>query len=239
MIPKILHFIWFGNYIPSFVNFAINNFKNINSDFYIHFIYKTINEIESLIDGISPINNLDDYLLKKCGQAILNNNSYYKNTINHCKKINLKFIQILADIYRLELLNFYGGIYLDCDTFPIKPFDNKLLLNKSFIVVRHFNNNFIINDNYFIGSQKNNNIDHILWEIYDISKTKDIFKILLTPKNWQKNITFLINKKKFFECKLQYGDFSFSKDFYIEHYNAMSWKNNNFKIYTPLCKYDK
>jgi mannosyltransferase OCH1-like enzyme len=32
MIPKILHFIWFG-YIPNYVNFCINNFKRVNPSF--------------------------------------------------------------------------------------------------------------------------------------------------------------------------------------------------------------
>jgi mannosyltransferase OCH1-like enzyme len=48
MIPKILHFIWFGNNIPSYVYFSINTFKRINPDFSIHFIHKTINELECI-----------------------------------------------------------------------------------------------------------------------------------------------------------------------------------------------
>ena len=68
---------------------------------------------------------------------------------------------MLADIYRLEILNEFGGIYLDCDTYPLKKFDDKLL-EKSFIVqtyINTINNNkvfsHVISDNYFIGLDKN------------------------------------------------------------------------------------
>jgi mannosyltransferase OCH1-like enzyme len=39
-IPKILHFIWFG-YMPNYVNFCIENYKNINPDFKINFVHRT------------------------------------------------------------------------------------------------------------------------------------------------------------------------------------------------------
>ena len=33
MIQKKLHFIWLGDNIPNYVNFAIENFRNVNKDF--------------------------------------------------------------------------------------------------------------------------------------------------------------------------------------------------------------
>ena len=240
MIPKILHFIWFGRNVPKYVHFAINAFQAVNEDFKIHFIYRDIKSVEEIIDDEEKCKNDDDVLLRKCGLSILNQDELYINTINHCKKSKLKFIQILSDIYRLDILNYYGGIYLDCDTFPVKKFDQQLMSNNSFIVTRHYNENIIVNDNYFIGCQKNNDsFDRVLWETYKNDSASNIIKILQTQKGWNNNIKFLINKKKFFECKLHFGEYSFSKDFYIDHYNSQSWKDTGKGIMTPICKFDE
>lgn len=37
-IPKRLFFIWFGNEVPDFVNFSIENHRRANGDFQIVFI---------------------------------------------------------------------------------------------------------------------------------------------------------------------------------------------------------
>ena len=37
------------------------------------------------------------------------------------------FCQAVANIFRFILLEEKGGIYVDCDTLPIKPFDDALL----------------------------------------------------------------------------------------------------------------
>ena len=239
MIPKILHFIWFGRHIPKYVQFSIDAFQEVNSDFKIHFVYRDIKTVEEIIDDKEKCKNNDDVLLRRCGLSILNQDELYINTINHCKKSKLKFIQILSDIYRLDILNYYGGIYLDCDTFPVKKFDQQLMSNNSFIVTRHYNENIIVNDNYFMGCQKNvDSFDRVLWETYKNDSASNIIKILQTQKGWNNNIKFLINKKKFFECKLHIGEYSFSKDFYIDHYSSQSWKDTGKGIMTPICKFD-
>jgi len=56
------------------------------------------------------------------------------------------------------LVSTFGGIYVDCDTFPMKPFDDALLQMQQFTVARHYDNDAkLINknigiDNYFFGS---------------------------------------------------------------------------------------
>ena len=236
MIPKILHFIWFGNTIPKYVNFSINMFKCINPTYNIHFIHKTIYELEHM-----HINSIDDDLLMKCILAICNKSNKFINTINHCKRSYITFIQILADVYRLELLSYYGGIYLDCDCFPIKPFDDQILSKKQFIVTRHYNNNIIVNDNYFLGSiPYGQQFDCELWNFYDTQKTNTIIKILQTSPGWWKNINFFKLKRRFFNTTLSYGEYISDNTFYIDHYNALSWKTNNTNRYkTPSCIYDK
>ena len=146
MIPKILHFIWFGRNVPRYVHFAINAFQAVNEDFKIHFIYRDIKTVEEIIDDKEKCKNDDDAILRKCGLSILNQDELYIDTINHCKKSKLKFIQTLLDIYRLDVLDCYGGIYLDCDTFPVKKFDQQIMNNKSFIVTRHYNENVVVAD---------------------------------------------------------------------------------------------
>jgi mannosyltransferase OCH1-like enzyme len=57
----------------------------------------------------------------------------------------------LSDVVRVELINEFGGIYLDCDTYPLKSFDDELLNYKTFCVKRHYLE-YINTDNYFMGS---------------------------------------------------------------------------------------
>ena len=62
-----------------------------------------------------------------------------------------------------------------------------------------------------MGCQKNiDSFDRVLWETYKNDLPDDVVKILQTQKGWNNNIKFLMNKKKFFECKLQLGEYSFS-----------------------------
>ena len=142
---------------------------------------------------------------------------------------DIRFIQLLSDIYRIQLIDYYGGIYVDCDTFPLKPFDEKIISLTSFLVQRHYSN-VLGKDNYFIGCQKDN--------FY-----KNTTKLLQTDSNWHANIQYLIRKKKFFDNTLKYSDIQkytdINKDFYIEHYFDGNWKNKNGLIRTQRCFLDK
>lgn len=235
MIQKVLYFIWIGNHFPSYASCAINAFQQMNPSFEIHLASFNLQDLYRIETGDAY--NDDESLLRKSIQSILCNDSKYSSLINHCKRNNLRFIQILADVYRLELLQHYGGIYLDCDTFPVKPFDENLLQRTQVIVQRHFNDQSVVNDNYFIGYDKNSQIPLVV-DIFDECKTKDVYKCLATPIGWWKNVNFLRNKKKFFECKLNIGEYSFSRDFYIDHYNALTWKDVGKGLKIQKCKFD-
>ena len=97
-----------------------------------------------------------DVSIRKCQSDILNTTGIYEEYIQNQKnrlyKNNLRFIQLLSDIVRVELINEYGGIYLDCDTFPLKSFDDSILSMDSFCVERHYLER-IDTDNYFMGSK--------------------------------------------------------------------------------------
>ena len=131
MIPKQLFFIWLGNTPPSYCQFAINAFKDVNPDFKVDFLYWSIEDIEDPKDEI------------------------LKSSVEDAIKLNRKdrkFVQAVTNLYRYKILYRYGGIYLDCDTFPVRPFDDKLLDHTEFdVTISWGQNQFIIRDVFFLG----------------------------------------------------------------------------------------
>ena len=209
MIQKKLHFIWLGDNIPNYVNFAIENFRNVNKDFEIYKWFFTIKDIE----------NPKDELLKHAIDDALKNKKLPYNK-------HKPFIVIVSDNYRCVLLKHYGGIYLDCDTFPIKPFDEKLLRLNNFSVTRSYENNEIIfNEIFFMGlnNDKKENYKHYL-----------LYPVDMDYGNQDKVNLY----KSFYNCTLEYGQHcNDPKRCYIDHYNDYSWNPNNCRV--PLCKFDK
>jgi hypothetical protein len=214
MIPKQLFFIWFGDNKPNYVDFAIKNFKNVNPDFNIELIYEK--------DPFKS-NNKD---IKECIE--LQNNLYF-NFINRnfCKRhfFDCKNM-ILSDCFRFYLLKKYGGIYLDCDTFPNKPFDDELLNNKAFTC------SFVVNnhaDIYFMGSIKNIDILNYNNKHEDEIVFNDFVKYLkciIKPDILLNNKEFMILHELFFKQEIKYGQ-KFSEN-YIEHYFSGKWRNLDF-----------
>lgn len=257
MIPKQLFFIWFGDEIPKFVNFSINSFREMNPDFKVDLIYYTINDIMNCQDSV--INYCKNLIFKtkrgfKC--------KYY-DYINIRLKSQFNFIQILSDIIRFELLYYYGGIYLDCDTFPVKPFDNDLLKNTNFSQsvlcfrnkkyrpknlsddnIELYDLDFIKNplnyhyfqytDIYFIGAIKEYKDTDICFN------TNAVFNNPLVPpwiRNFENNKIFIDLKNRFYECNLQkYKDIMFYSH-YILHLCNKSWQRN-YKNSNMYCEYD-
>lgn len=133
MVPKQIFFIWLGDQKPDFVDFSMNAFREVNPSFKVDLVWWTIAQIE----------NTEDRILR----------GSIDWTLGH-RRPHLRFIQNLADVYRMSLLNEYGGIYLDADTFPIRPFDDALLA-KPFNVTRSYNNNWaIFKEIFFVGKEK-------------------------------------------------------------------------------------
>ena len=236
-IPKNIFFIWLGNNIPSYALYAVQAFKQANNNFHIQLVHKTINEIENV--NVSDI--IDQCLLDSINIIF---NKYkipkqYKEYVNNQKKIygnDIRFIQLLSDIFRVQLTNSIGGIYLDCDTVPNKPFDD-ILLSNDFCVTRHYNNNYISQDNYFFGITKKNNINDFLIPIPYENRINQKYKLICqTIPNIQNNIKFIYQKSLFFRSKLLYKTYLFNTEFYINHYYNKNWKFNVCKI--PICKYD-
>ena len=204
MIPKQLFFIWLGDNRPDYVNFAVNVFKKVNPDFNVDLIEWKIKDIE----------NPKDELLRKSIKIAIKEN-----------RKDRKFIQSVANIYRYELLHKYGGIYLDCDTFPVRPFDTELLNHRKFdVLISWSKNQFCVSDVFFIG--------RVSLEILEKSKKNDVF---LYPHTECGNYKEL--RLKFFNCTLKYGEYyGDPRLYYINHYHDFTWNPKNIR--TELCKYD-
>ena len=226
MIPKQLFFIWLGDNKPNYVDFSVRTFKKVNPDFNVTLLHYNINTIENL--NQSNCKNDFDICLYNCIQAILYKNKY-KSAIKEYLSYKRKFCQILCNIYRLEILTKFGGIYLDCDTFPNKPFDDFLLNRKHFTAYtyhRFFDTQNRHKDCHFLGSIGNLYYDNY-YKLEDNINTQEIG--YLDNLEW--------NKKRldFFQCKLEYK-LDIDKN-YIEHYYDFTWNPDNCR--TPICKYDK
>ena len=181
MIPKQLFFIWLGDNKPNYVDFAVKTFKDVNPDFKVDLIEWKIEDIE----------NPKDELLKR---AI---NDALKNKKLSCN-INKPFIVNVSDSYRYVLLKHYGGIYLDCDTFPVRPFDDSLLDHTEFDVTISWGiNQFIVRDVFFIGSCNS-----------EYLKTHPQKKTLLFPhtETWK----YKQLREKFFNCTFLQPNISLS-----------------------------
>ena len=240
MINKRLFFIWLGDCLPSYVDFAISSFKKINPTFDVQFIRFKLCQIKHIYLSRCCKNEIEKLLLRSIDIMLDDNNVAYRKMIDGQKIFyatygkDIRAIQLLSDIFRFELINKYGGIYIDCDTFPIRPFDDDLLNKECFIVCRHYNNvgnrTVLLRDNYFFGS---NSVKKITNSYDDIA-----VDLIQTIDKWWANIKFLQLKYKFMHKNITYGEWSLSKDFYIEHYCDGNWKSKNNVIRTPLCFLD-
>ncbi len=193
MIPKKLWFIWFGKK-PNYVDFCIKSFKDINPDFEINFIYK-----ESLDFKENDNIDLD---IKMCSKWIQNPSECpYKGILLYDTSKKYNQYVILSDLLRVVVINKYGGIYLDCDTFPIKPFDDKLLNLNNFCITS-FNNELLYKGRYFFGKCHKGKFD-----------TKMLFPTRLKYNNY-----FIECYKEFQGCTLK-NPIPENNLTYIEHYS--------------------
>lgn len=195
MIPKILHFIWIGKSCPKYILENISQFSHMNLDFQVNFVCQT---------DYDCLDNSDAIYIKDC---IDNSTGMYLDTIRYYQRIGRKKSQILSNVLRYELLNKYGGIYLDGDCIPIKPFDNKIL-STSFIVSRMYSPACIRRDCYFMGKENN----HTKWQHYINADAIDLYDPITPSK---------VVLNRYMLKKHAYG---ITSSFYIAHCNMEEWK---------------
>lgn len=229
-IEKNIFFIWLGDILPSSVDYVINSFKSLNPQMECRLIHKTIQDVND-IEKKCIKDEINDILLKSIHQLkqmfINRSDNFIFNQLKLYGK-NVRFIQLLSDVFRKDVIKHFGGIYVDLDIFPVKSFDS--LLNRQFCVMNYIGNSIVPNiDNYFFGCQKGNDVN-------DLIENKKIDLLVQTNIHWQSNTRYYARKKKFKECLLTKNDFPEDFSFYIEHYPSYNWKNDISKI--PLCKYD-
>lgn len=237
MIPQKIFFIWIGQ-LPAYVKFAINAYRNLNPSFNIQLIHYTINQFETLyfqkhirteIDRICYI-LIDDILNYRRYALLIDKWAEMLYNYN-----DVPFIQAFCDILRIELLNIYGGLYIDCDTFPIRPFDDELLNVHDRVLIYHDINGELRPDSYFIGSS-----GKTFWENYfDGTAYKIIQKnsLRMSPgRKQQKPLDYFVRRIKFFRCQLNMSDMKVLKTTtdYFEHYSEFRWGNGNI----PKTKFD-
>lgn len=214
MIPKHIFFIWIGPQLPAQAQYSIEAFRKANPDFTID-----VRHIQDVVRSSDPdviecsklINDNQSKYSKIFSAPYLNGNQFIKEEI---------FNTAFSDAFRYYLINKYGGIYLDTDTYPVKPFDDQLLSYRYFQVKRTTTNNF---DPYFVGAEAN--VDSKPG--WMLAKQK--------PKNLPKAVN-LIDKKHIAKIKaatLKYDKFQLSQadlvegtNIYINHFpgkQTSSW----------------
>lgn len=258
MIPKQLFFIWIGKEIPKFAYYAIDSFKRMNSNFSVDMIHYTNHDIVTCQDSV--INYVKN-LIFKTKKGI--NNKYYQY-IKRRLDSKFNFIQILSDVLRFEYIYYYGGIYLDCDTFPVKPFDDKLLsLNNFAQTILCFKRKDFkpktLNDDTFEGyddgflKNPKNYLCYTYQDIYFVGSEKEYtqsdiyFNDGVNCRNglnppWLRNLelsqTFINYRNRFYN---EY-DLNTWKDFifythYIMHFCSKGWQKP-YKESPMYCEYD-
>jgi len=153
-----------------------------------------------------------------------------------------------ADLYRYHTLNKYGGIWIDCDTFPFKPIDKFLLRKKNFIVKTRPRGTNIVEeymlDNYFMGCEKDSTfIKEILKRIerkiyllkkfespYDVSMFK-LFKQEEIRKYVEPLDTSYTEEASYDECRnfFEWRNIDtiepFNEESYLKHFRNNQYKN--------------
>ena len=153
MIPKRIFMIWLGNVVPAYASTSVSLFSKEYSDYDIEFIKYKINDLRKVRDG--HIRSDIDGILAECMHEIFDigdssaYSAYIKNQLTIYGK-SMRNIILLSDMFRLGLLNTFGGIYVDVDSSPVKRFDERLMSNERFCVCRQpYGKTFP--DNYFMG----------------------------------------------------------------------------------------
>ena len=211
MIPKILHFIWFGPNLPDYAQFSVCQFRKMNPEFKIDLQHWKMSEISR------------DPILKTLADNIEKQDGKYQNIIKYYRnELGRSIQQTLSNIYRLELLNLHGGIYLDCDCIPLKPFDHQLLDKEcGFIVQRHYSSSCIKPDCYFLGKCFDLKV-----QLYDINSPPKGFEFIIqTEESKTKNKLEELKNLQAFK-NLDENCLSMPKNpkFYIYHFNLQAWK---------------
>ena len=153
MIPKRIFMVWLGNAVPAYVQAAADMFRHAYADYGIEFIRYKVADLRRIRTGCTG-SDIDSVLGDAMHEVFdLRENGKYSVYIKNQLMIygkKMKNIMLLSDIFRLGLLNAFGGIYIDVDSVPAKRFDDALMSSERFCVCRESGGK-TFPDNYFMG----------------------------------------------------------------------------------------
>lgn len=140
-MEKIIHQIWVGHYdIPEREKYFIDNVKKLNSSFQ-HILWTD----DNLPELPEKINTLCTAFRKQKDYAHV------------------------ADVLRIFLIKEYGGLYIDVDFKPLKPFDLYDNNTSDLFVCYHGGNDYTMPNGVF-GGKKNSEQVNFVYDLVDIEK---------------------------------------------------------------------
>lgn len=197
-IPKIIHQIWIG---PKKKPKYMDKWVSMNPDF--EYILWDNDKVKELF----PIKNQHLY------------NQYDNETRNVWNG--------RANLLRLEILDKFGGIYIDADCIPNKPIDDTLLDNEFFIAYANEKARPGILNNAVIGSIKGHNIlPELINKLNKVKKLEQPSHIFSGPTYISKHIF----NNKYDELITIYPSYYFYPNFYRD--NIKYDYSGSFKPYT-------
>jgi len=211
MIPKIIHQIWFGDQSLRPIK-LMNKWKEMNPSWdYWLWTEKELKEYFPNLENQKHYDNLIDL---------------YDNLKN--KTPNIRPHHYLAgrsDIVRYEILYEYGGFFIDADSDPLKPLDDKFCDNDSFSVYENEKVRPGLIANGYLASSEKNYLMRMLINLLKIQKT------IVDNEPWIKTgPLFLTNVIK----KLRYSKIKIYPSYYFipNHYSGVKYEgNDNVNIY--------
>ena len=227
MRDKNIFFIWLGDNIPSYFDYAIKSFSDrLNKNFKIQKITFKTEQIEKI--GLLTSPNKLSLVEKQLWYAIqhVKNN---KNEILNCSD-NIKFIIKIHEFFKIYIINLFGGMFIDADTYLIKNIEENIFDINDVLLCKRCG--YV--DKGIIGFRGG-----FIENIYDL-KLNDIFKIILSNSFKQyyfKLLDRFDNENNYILWKNLRSDFfnlNFklesikntifdSNDNYIMHFNDFSW----------------
>jgi len=143
--------IWLGNAVPGYALESARLFRLKYPKYDFNFIRYSIDKIRKVCEDGSKT-DIDNALYGACRDAFYSR-GFYSEYIKNQKRIygsRMKNVMLLSDLFRLELLNLFGGIYIDVDSVPGAAFDENIMSRNRFCVSRKYGEK-IAPDNYFMG----------------------------------------------------------------------------------------
>jgi len=128
MIPERIFIIWLGNAVPEYAKVSAGLFSREYPNWNVEFVRYRVSEMERICRG--GVKSDIDGVMFRTAREVFGGGTAFSEYVENQKRIygkNMKKLMLLSDIFRIELLNSFGGIYIDADTVPGMRFDERLM----------------------------------------------------------------------------------------------------------------